>query len=98
MVITESGISIEVKLEHRAKTFSPMVVICVPDKSIEVNPDSLKADGPMLVTESGITIEVNPVSLKALPPMLVKLTLVGKVTEVKLVQDRKALFPMVVTG
>ena len=36
MVVTEFGISIEVKPEHKPKAVLPMVVTCVPDKSIEV--------------------------------------------------------------
>ena len=36
MLISELGKSIEVKLEQFWKAYEPMVVTCVPDKSIEV--------------------------------------------------------------
>ena len=36
MVVTELPKSIEVKLVQLEKAFEPMVVTCVPDKSIEV--------------------------------------------------------------
>ena len=36
MVVTESGMVIEVKLVHRMHISEPMLVTCVPDKSIEV--------------------------------------------------------------
>ena len=71
MLVTELGISTEVKPEHFQKAVSPMLVTEL-GISTEIRPEQpLKAEFPMLVTELGITTEVKPQLQKADSPMLV---------------------------
>ena len=51
MVVTESGMVIEIKPDKQ-KAAQPMLVTCAPDKSSEFKPVQLeKARSPMVVSE-----------------------------------------------
>ena len=71
MLVSETGRVIEVKMLQPRMPLPPMVVTCVPDKSIEVRLVQLeKAKSPMVSTELGKSIEVKLVhSLKACEPI-----------------------------
>ena len=78
MLVTLSGIVIEVKPVHFSNALSPMFVT-LSGIVIEAKPvQPPNAESPMLVTLSGIVIEVKPVHSSNAPlPMLVTLPSIG---------------------
>ena len=94
MLVTESGILIDVKPWQLANAPYPMLVteseIVTEVKELQAN-----ADFPMRVTEFGIVIDVKPVYENAEFPMLV--TEFGIVIEVNNTQVSNAEFPIFVT-